>query len=111
MVKKGSVPHVKTMHDLKGTKACFAKVGSLAGWTVPIFRLMESSVVEISDCNNHVKSAIDFFGTSCAVNSLQDRYNPLGDNSHHFCEGCGSNTPGIRCTNRDPYAEYTGALR
>jgi melanoma-associated antigen p97 len=38
------------------------------------------------------------------------RYNPLGDNSHHFCELCGSQTPGIRCTNRDPYAGYTGAL-
>lgn len=34
---------------------------------------MEAGVMEISDCNNHVKSAIDFFGTSCAVNSLQAR--------------------------------------
>ena len=67
--------------------------------------------MKISDCNNHVKSAIDFFGVSCAVNSLQDRYNPLGDNSHHFCELCGSYTPGVQCTNRDPYAEYNGALK
>ena len=66
--------------------------------------------MDISDCNNHVKSAIDFFGTSCAVNSLQDRYNPLGDNNNKFCELCGSSTPGVRCTNRDPYAEYAGAL-
>ena len=66
--------------------------------------------MNITDCNNHVKSAIGFFGTSCAVNSLQDRYNPLGDNPHQFCELCGSATPGVRCTNRDPYAEYSGAL-
>ena len=66
--------------------------------------------MDISDCNNHVKSAIEFFGESCAVNSLQDRYNPLGDNPHKFCELCGSATPGVRCTNRDPYAQYSGAL-
>jgi hypothetical protein len=34
----------------------------------------------------------------------------LGDNPHKFCELCGSDTPGIRCTNRDPYAEYSGAF-
>ena len=67
--------------------------------------------MEVVDCNNHVKSAIEFFGESCAVDSLRDRYNPLGDNPHKFCELCGSATPGIRCTNRDPYAEYAGALR
>lgn len=66
--------------------------------------------MDIVDCNNHVKSAIEFFGTSCAVNSLQDRYNPLGDNPHKFCELCGSSTPGVRCSNRDPYAGYSGAL-
>ena len=66
--------------------------------------------MDIVDCNNHVKSAINFFGISCAVNSLQDRYNPLGDNPHKFCELCGSATPGVRCTSRDPYAEYAGAF-
>jgi hypothetical protein len=34
----------------------------------------------------------------------------LGDNPHKFCELCGSDTPGIRCTNRDPYADYSGAF-
>ena len=38
------------------------------------------------------------------------RYNPLGDNPHKFCELCGSDTPGVRCTDRDPYADYAGAL-
>ncbi len=33
-----------------------------------------------------------------------------GDNPHKFCELCGSDTPGVRCTNRDPYAEYSGAF-
>ncbi len=110
VVKKGSMTHVKTMRDLRGSRACFPKVGSLAGWTMPINRLMEEGVIEIADCNNHVKSAINFFGQSCAVNSLKDRYNPLGDNPHHFCELCGSDEPGVRCTNQDPFAGYTGAL-
>jgi hypothetical protein len=78
VVKKGEMLHVNSYEDLRGAKACFAKVGSLAGWTIPIYRLFKSGVMDVVDCNNHVKSAIDFFGTSCAVNSLQDRYNPLG---------------------------------
>ncbi len=110
VIKRGSMPDVQTLSDLRGMQACFPKVGSLAGWTVPIYKLIDTGVMDIVDCNNHVKSAINFFGMSCAVNSLQDRYNPLGDNSHHFCEACGSDTPGVRCTDRDPYADYNGAL-
>ncbi len=36
VVKKGSLPYVNTMRDLRGLKACFPRVGSLAGWTIPI---------------------------------------------------------------------------
>lgn len=43
---------------------------------------MRSGGLEVIDCNNHVKSAIKFFGPSCAVNSLIDKYNPLGKNSN-----------------------------
>lgn len=39
---------------------------------------MKEGGLEIVDCNNHVKSAINYFGPSCAVNSLIDKYNPLG---------------------------------
>jgi len=35
--------------------------------------------MKIFDCNNHVKSTIEFFGPSCAVNSLLDKYNPMGN--------------------------------
>ena len=73
-------------------------------------RLIESGVMNVEDCNNHVKSAINFFGDSCAVGSLENRYNPLGDNPNKFCELCGSDTPGVRCKNRDPYADNPGAL-
>ena len=66
--------------------------------------------MNVEDCNNHVKSAINFFGDSCAVGSLENRYNPLGDNPNQFCELCGSDTPGVRCKNRDPYADNPGAL-
>lgn len=66
--------------------------------------------MEIVDCNNHVKNVLTYFGSSCAVNSLSDKYNPLGDNSHKLCEICGSDLPGVRCTSNDPYAGYEGAL-
>ena len=64
----------------------------------------------ITDCNNYVKSTSDFFAESCAVNTLQDRYNPLGDNSNKLCEICGSHEPGVRCTVKDPYAGFRGAM-
>jgi len=72
---------------------------------------MKIGGMERVDCNNHVKSVLEFFGPSCAVNSLSDKYNPLGDNSHKLCEVCGSEIPGIRCTSNDPYAGYQGALQ
>lgn len=67
--------------------------------------------MEIIDCNNHVKSSIKFFGPSCAVNSLTNIYNPLGDNSDQLCKLCIGKVPGGKCTNADPYAGYEGAFR
>jgi len=42
------------------------------------FQLISKKFMTITDCNNHVKSTIEFFGPSCAVNSLLDKYNPMG---------------------------------
>jgi len=36
VIKKGSLPDVQTLYDLRGKKACFAGVGTLAGWVIPI---------------------------------------------------------------------------
>jgi len=71
---------------------------------------MKHGGMDIADCNNHVKNALEFFGPGCAVNSLSDKYNPLGDNSDRLCDICGSELPGVRCTSADPYAGYEGAL-
>ena len=46
-----------------------------------LLQLMKEGNMKIVDCNNHVKNAIEFFGQSCAVNSLINKYNPIGDNS------------------------------
>lgn len=72
---------------------------------------MKEAGMEIVDCNNHVKSATNFFGPSCAVNSLKDKYNPIGDNSDKLCLLCIGKIPGGRCTDSDPYAGYDGAFR
>ncbi|XP_053619563.1 transferrin 2 [Plodia interpunctella] len=113
VVKKGSLPSVQPgsgLHGLRGAKACFPGVGSLAGWVMPVHILMQEGGLKITDCNNHVKSATYFFGESCAPNSLKDIYNPIGDNSDKLCKLC-TGGPGIRCTLRDPYAGYEGALK
>lgn len=113
VVRKGALPSIQPgygLSGLRGAKACFPGVGALAGWVMPIHVLMQEGGLKITDCNNHVKSAIEFFGDSCAPNSLKDMYNPIGDNSDKLCKLC-SGGAGIRCTLADPYAGYEGALR
>lgn len=36
VIKKGSLPDVQSLLDLRRKKACFAGVGTLAGWVIPI---------------------------------------------------------------------------
>ncbi|KAH9643184.1 hypothetical protein HF086_010636 [Spodoptera exigua] len=113
VVRKGALPSIQPgygLSGLRGAKACFPGVGALAGWVMPIHVLMQEGGLKITDCNNHVKSAIEFFGDSCAPNSLKDMYNPIGDNSDKLCKLCAGGA-GIRCTLADPYAGYEGALR
>ncbi|XP_065201905.1 transferrin 2-like [Planococcus citri] len=111
VIKKNTLPDVRSLYDLRNKKACFASVGSVASWVIPLETLMIEGGLEVMDCNNHVKSAIKYFGPSCAVNSLIDKYNPIGDNSNKLCELCIGKIPGGRCTSADPYAGYEGAFR
>ncbi|XP_070154715.1 transferrin 2 [Polyergus mexicanus] len=111
VIKKASLPDVQSLYDLRQKKACFAGVGTLAGWVIPINTLMRYGGMEVIDCNNHVKSTIKYFGPSCAVNSLIDKYNPLGDNSDQLCSLCIGKIPGGKCTYQDPYSGYEGAFR
>ncbi|KRT83633.1 hypothetical protein AMK59_4766, partial [Oryctes borbonicus] len=111
LVKRNSLRDVSSLHDLRGKKACFAGVGTMAGWVIPLYTLMTKGAMEIIDCNNHVKTASEFFGTSCAVNALIDKNNPIGDNSDKLCRECIGKIPGGRCTDADPYAGYEGAFK
>lgn len=36
VIKSGTLTDVMSIRDLRGKKACFSEVGSLAGWTIPI---------------------------------------------------------------------------
>lgn len=45
VVKKGSLPDVQTLYDLKGKKACFAGVGTLAGWVLPVNVVSKRKIV------------------------------------------------------------------
>ncbi|XP_050694554.1 melanotransferrin-like [Eriocheir sinensis] len=107
---KGNLTHVRSLADLKDTVACFPSVASMGGWVIPIAKLIHSGAMEVVDCNNHVKSASEFFKGGCAVNILSNKYNPLGDNSQVLCSACGSELPGQHCTNLDNYAGNQGAL-
>lgn len=39
VIKKNTLPGVHTLHDLRGKKACFAGVGTLAGWVIPVYKV------------------------------------------------------------------------
>jgi ABC-type phosphate/phosphonate transport system, periplasmic component len=39
VIKKNTLPGVQTLHDLRGKKACFAGVGTLAGWVIPVYKV------------------------------------------------------------------------
>ncbi|KAK3866185.1 hypothetical protein Pcinc_028259 [Petrolisthes cinctipes] len=111
VVHKGNLTQrVRSLHDLAGKVACFPSVASMGGWVIPISRLIGSGAMKITDCNNHIKSASNFFEGGCAVNILSDKYNPLGDNSQVLCSACGSELPGQHCTSQDIYAGHLGAF-
>ncbi|KAI5713494.1 hypothetical protein M8J76_000517 [Diaphorina citri] len=111
VMKKNSLPDLTHISHLRGKKACFAGVGTQAGWVIPVDVLIRNGGMEVIDCNNHVKSVINYFGPSCAVNALINKYNPIGDNSDRLCELCIGRVPGEKCTTADPYAGFEGAFR
>ncbi|KAH8296790.1 hypothetical protein KR054_011358 [Drosophila jambulina] len=111
VIKKGSLQDVTNLHDMRNKRACFPWVGSLAGWIVPIHTLQREGGMEVVDCNNQVKTAASYFNSSCAVYSLSDKYNPIGDNSDKLCTLCTGKIPGGRCSAADPYYGYEGAFR
>ncbi|XP_069187443.1 transferrin 2 isoform X2 [Procambarus clarkii] len=110
VVHKGNLTSVQSLKDLAGTIACFPSVASLGGWIIPMSELIGSGAMEIVDCNNHIKSASQFFSGGCAANILTKKYNPLGDNNQILCSACGSDLPGQHCTSRDIYSGYQGAF-
>ncbi|XP_061389109.1 transferrin 2-like [Musca vetustissima] len=111
VVKAGTLQDVTSLRDLRQKKACFPWVGSLAGWIVPIYTLQREGGMEVVDCNNQVKTAANYFNNSCAVYSLIDKYNPIGDNSDKLCTLCTGKIPVGRCSAADPYYGYDGAFR
>ena len=72
---------------------------------------MKKADMKIIDCNNHIKNVIEFFGPSCAINSLSPKNNPLGDNSNKLCQLCIGKVPYEKCSSNDPYEGFDGAFR
>ncbi|KAG1669472.1 Melanotransferrin [Nymphon striatum] len=108
-----SSSNISSLEDLRGRKVCFSGIGHMAGWVIPISTLLEKEIMPVVDCNNLVKTASVFFGPSCAPNSLNDQYNPTGDNSLKMCELCAGwrNGRGTHCSGSDLFAGYEGAFK
>lgn len=52
VIKKDTLPDVHHIRDLRNKKACFAYVGSQAGWNVPIYTVCQSFLINESSCIN-----------------------------------------------------------
>jgi melanoma-associated antigen p97 len=107
VVKRGSD---MTIEKLRGSNSCHGGVGTSSGWNIPISTLIEKKLLEIVDCNNHVKAATNFFNKMCAPDALNSQFNPTGDNPTSACELCTGKIGSTFCTNQDPYAGNIGAL-
>lgn len=111
VVKTQSSSYIRDIRDLRGRKACFTGVGHIAGWVIPMARLLDEDLIEIRDCNNIIKNAANFFGDSCAPNSLIDKNNPIGNNPQSMCTLCSAgNPPKAKCSGSDTYANFEGAF-
>ena len=107
VVKRGSG---MTINNLRGANSCHGGVGTSAGWNVPISTLIEKQLLEVVDCNNHVKAAAKFFNKMCAPDALNVQFNPTGDNPTSACDLCKGKIGQNFCTNQDPYAGNIGAM-
>lgn len=107
VVKKGSGMSINT---LRGSNSCHGGVGTSSGWNMPISTLIEKQLLEVVDCNNHVKAATKFFNKMCAPDALNVQFNPTGDNPTSACDLCAGKIGNNFCTNQDPYAGTIGAL-
>lgn len=47
VIKKDTIPEVSSIYGLRGKKACFAEVGSQAGWTIPIHTVWKNQYIII----------------------------------------------------------------
>ena len=106
VVKRSSQPWLRSMHDLRGVKACFPGVGKMAGWVLPVTALLDMRALDVRDCNNVVKNVASFFNQSCAPSALIDKHNPTGDNPTSMCSLCRE-----WCSGSDAYAGFEGAIR
>ena len=97
---------ILSINDLKDKKACFPGVGQLAGWVLPIAKLLDEDIMEVKNCNNIVKTVASFFNSSCAPNSLIDKHNPSGDNPQSVCSLCHGS-----CSGNEHYSNFDGAMR
>lgn len=107
-IKKAGTPI--TIDRLAMTKACIPGIGTGAGWVYPISFLLQTKMMQVSECNAVVKTVTDFFSQLCLPGALNSFYNPFGNNPTKVCELCrGSGEQ--KCTSSDPHANFGGAMR
>ena len=75
LVRKDS--NINRLSDLKGKRSCHSGFGQVAGWNIPISKLISDGVMK-ENCKGEKYSAEDFFSSSCAPGNWSE--DPFIDN-------------------------------
>lgn len=59
VVKRKSLSDVSSLRDLRGKRACFANVGTIAGWIIPVYTVSNNLTSEMKH-TAHVKLLLYF---------------------------------------------------
>ncbi|XP_074641603.1 melanotransferrin-like [Tubulanus polymorphus] len=108
MVARRDNPDVNK-DTLKGKKICSPGMGWGAGWTLPVSQLLQMGIIEVKECNLHVESVANHFGSMCVPSVLSRYYNSYGMNPMKACELCSGKKENY-CTSNDTFANYVGAF-
>ncbi len=98
-----------TIDNLRGKNSCHTGVRKTAGWNVPIGFLLNKGEITVTDCQDDIRAAGNFFSQSCAPGAKSAEYDPYGTNPESLCALCQS--ADCSRSSSETYYNYAGAFR